>query len=221
MLNPQIPESVFVNFRCQPLWLGDQLILYAGTPNATSKANHSQTFVSATRDIKTSTRVLNNLARRLLESSPEQASLAYYLGISRQMGKLPTKLQKMWMDLRRITTQMQNIERDAINSGRTLSNDDRMTASTKGVTLLRSTLAELSKQGKMAHPSFRMELIEHLENIIYWCPTNPSAWILAHKYLLPREKVRLENRSFNKEECGQTKDELIAYSRHNRHLPSK
>lgn len=176
---------------------------------ASSASRHSNQDVPPVPERKTSTRVVNSLARGLLASSRGQASIAHYVDLQFRAGKTPSAVQSKWIGLRTIASQMSVVEQHALQAGRPLSSRDRELAARRSANCLHEVVKNIHPQDRF-HPSFRKELIEHLENIIRWYPRADFAWGLAYKNMWTGELIRYKGRMFNKEGCRS-----IMYHLHN------
>ncbi|MCE2746712.1 MAG: hypothetical protein LW710_12510 [Burkholderiales bacterium] len=151
--------------------------------------------------VKTSTTVVKSLARGLLEASPGQASISNYVNVKFGAGQKPTHAQSMWLGLRKITHHMEVIEQSAIKANRSLSVRDCERAARRSMEYLGHLLKCLTEE-EQSHPSFRKELIEHLENMIRWYPNTPRVWIMAQKSLRMGEHITYKERRFDRHRCA-------------------
>jgi hypothetical protein len=147
----------------------------------------------------TSLSVVNALGREIAHS-PAQRSLHTYSILERGQGKPPTSLQGVWLCVRRLGQQMNTLEQLTQSVGKKLSERDCQLAASK---LLRyiPDLVELVSQQEVQHPSFRMELTEHLENMIRWDPENHAVWRIAYLHLQDHEHLKVNGQCINRQMC--------------------
>jgi hypothetical protein len=157
--------------------------------------------IATAPSVKTSTTVVKSLAHNLLAASPGQVSVSKYLNFKFAAGQKPSYAQSLWLGLRKITRHMEVIEQQAIQANRPLRERDCVRAARRSIEYLHPLLQCLTEK-EQSHPSFRKELIEHLENIIRWYPNTPRAWIMARKSLRIGEHVTYKERLFDRHRCA-------------------
>ncbi|MEQ9108342.1 MAG: hypothetical protein RLO04_12830 [Limnobacter sp.] len=167
---------------------------------ASSTTRNPDQDVATAPDIKTSTSVVNSLARSLVGASPGQVSIAAYLKFQYPAGKRPGAIEKHWLGLRKVATHMKTVELQAIQTGRKVRGEDRIMAARRSVNFLHTVIKSIGVE-ETNHPSFRKELIEHLENIVRWYPGAPFAWAMAYKSLLPGEFLTFKGSVYDKDAC--------------------
>lgn len=172
----------------------------ARNTQASSAAQHSDQDISTAPASKTPVGVVDSLARGLLAASPGQASFCHYLEVQFGTGKRPSAVQSHWLGLRKVASHMNVVEQQAIQAGRSVSWRDRKLAARRSANCLHALIKSIDAREK-CHPSFRKELIEHLENIVRWYPGAPFAWAMAYKSLLPGEFLTIKGSVYDKDAC--------------------
>jgi hypothetical protein len=115
-------------------------------------------------------------------------------------GKRPGVAEGHWINLRRVASHMYTIEEHAIKESKALRPEDRELAARKSINFLDKLMLTIDVEEK-AHPAFRKELIEHLENIVKWYPRSISSWNTAYKHLLSGEFLTIKGRQCDTRTC--------------------
>lgn len=132
--------------------------------------------------------------------SPEQQALNYFLQVDYKQGYKPNDAQRVWMGMRKLTTQMNTLEKANSEIGRTVSSADYISSArdmAKFIGKLVSTLPARETQ----HPGFRKELRYHMGKMCEWNPHNKATWSTAYEHLDRSESIQVEGELYDKRAC--------------------
>ena len=158
-----------------------------------SSARCQNSNAAVLSEIKTSTAVVGRLATSLLGASPGQLCLARYMKDGFSAGRKPSNVQIALLSLRRIATQMRQLELCAAEAGKPIRQQDCEAAARNAIKYVDKLMQTIGIEEK-SHSSFRVELIEHLENIVNWYPQSRLSWGVAYRYLLSGEFLTIKGR---------------------------
>lgn len=132
--------------------------------------------------------------------SPQQKALNHFLQVDYKQGHKPKDAQRIWMGIRKLTSQMDTLEKANAKIGRTVSSADYI-SSARSMSRMIGKLVSILPNKETQHPAFRSELRHHMGKMCEWNPYNKQAWNTAYDHLERSEAIEVQGELYDKRAC--------------------
>ena len=139
---------------------------------------------------------------RQFNASPSQKALNRYVGVQHGMGKKANTEQSLWINIRKLSAQMDTLNRANGEAGFSTSAMNNYWAA-KSMGGMMSKLVDNLPVKETQSEGFREELRYHLGKMCEWGGNNRSTWALAGEFLQRHEAIEVNGEPLTQKDCIQ------------------